>query len=329
MRTWRSRARRSLVTLCQTVPPSRLCVETLDYDFGHLEPVIDELGLSVAVDVGHLHRDGAPLRDVLLRNLHRTKVIQWHGTDPTGRDHRSLAFFPRSEARWLVDTLCREAYTGILTIEVFTEHDLEESLDVFREISRERAGKELMERKRILVGGGARSGKSAYALHLAHRLGEQRWFVATAQALDPEMQQRIDRHRAERGSAFTTIEEPVELVAALDGVPGSADVVVVDCLTLWLSNLLLRGETEQDLHVRLETLSAALHRVPFHLIFVSNEVGMGVVPESALGRLFRDVTGRTHQHLVPHMDEIYAAILGTILRLKPGPVAVQSLGSES
>lgn len=138
LRAWRSRAGRSLAALCQTVPASRLCVETLDYDFGLLEPVVDELGLSVAVDIGHLHRDRAPLRDVLLRNLHRTRMIQWHGTNAAGRDHRSLAFFPRSEASWLIDTLDREAYTGVLTIEVFAERDLDESLAVVREISRER-----------------------------------------------------------------------------------------------------------------------------------------------------------------------------------------------
>ena len=185
-----------------------------------------------------------------------------------------------------------------------------------------------MKPKRILIGGGARSGKSSYALHLARHLGERRWFVATAQALDLEMQQRIARHQAERGADFTTIEEPVEVAAALDDVAG-ADVVVVDCLTLWLSNLLVRGENQRRIHERLDTLTAAIHRARFHLILVTNEVGMGLVPETPLGRLFRDVSGHAHQRLSQEMDEVYVAILGTILRLKPGPVEVRPSRSES
>jgi adenosylcobinamide kinase/adenosylcobinamide-phosphate guanylyltransferase len=181
-----------------------------------------------------------------------------------------------------------------------------------------------MEHKRILIGGGARSGKSMFALRLARRLGERRWFVATAQPLDLEMRQRIERHRADRGADFTTIEEPTEIATALEGIPDQSDVVVVDCLTLWLSNLLVRGETEDRIEERLDALLAAVRRAPFHLIFVTNEVGMGVVPESPLGRLFRDLSGRTHQRLSPAMDELYVAALGTILRLRPSSMEVQS-----
>lgn len=185
-----------------------------------------------------------------------------------------------------------------------------------------------MKPKKILIGGGARAGKSRYALHLARRLGERRRFVATAQALDLEMQRRIARHRAERGTDFTTTEEAVEIPAFLDAVD-DADVVVVDCLTLWLSNLLVRGESEGRIQERLSRLAAAVHGAQFHLILVTNEVGMGVVPETPLGRLFRDVAGHTHQRLSGEADEVYVAILGTILRLKPAPVMIEPWEDES
>jgi adenosylcobinamide kinase/adenosylcobinamide-phosphate guanylyltransferase len=158
-------------------------------------------------------------------------------------------------------------------------------------------------------------------LHLARRLGERRSFVATAQAIDDEMRQRIDRHRIERGEDFTTIEEPVDVPSTLAAI-SDADVVVVDCLTLWLSNLLVRNETEDRIEQRLDALIAAARAAPFHVVFVSNEVGMGVVPESKLGRSFCDVSGHAHQRLGDAMDEIYVGILGTILRLKPGPVEI-------
>ena len=176
----------------------------------------------------------------------------------------------------------------------------------------------------ILVGGGVRSGKSAFALALARRLGQRRTFVATAQALDDEMRTRIATHAQERGSDFETVEAPLELSAALRGVTAT-DVVVVDCLTLWLSNLLLRGDTQGDIEAAVEELARVVDARRFHCVLVTNEVGMGVVPESALGRAFRDVTGRAHQRLSRVADEIYFAVLGTMLRIRPEPVSVQTL----
>jgi adenosylcobinamide kinase/adenosylcobinamide-phosphate guanylyltransferase len=181
--------------------------------------------------------------------------------------------------------------------------------------------------RRILVGGAVRCGKSAFALARARALGERRAFLATAEALDGEMHERIARHRAERGADFATIEEPVDLVAALRSARGY-DVVVVDCLTLWISNLLVRGCTELEADARVRALADTLAGAPFHSIVVTNEVGMGVVPESALGRVFRDVTGRAHQALAQRSDEVYAAVLGVILRLRPAPVALVSGGVE-
>lgn len=172
--------------------------------------------------------------------------------------------------------------------------------------------------KVILVGGGARSGKSAFALALARHLGERRAFVATAQALDAEMRARITRHRAERGADFRTIEAPLDLPEAMEGLDG-VDVVVVDCLTLWLSNLLLAGAEPGAVLDRVGALASDFGR-GFHVVLVTNEVGMGIVPESALGRAFRDLAGHVHQRLARSADEIYLATLGVVLRVHPGPV---------
>ncbi|WP_438026727.1 bifunctional adenosylcobinamide kinase/adenosylcobinamide-phosphate guanylyltransferase [Sorangium sp. So ce233] len=180
-------------------------------------------------------------------------------------------------------------------------------------------------RRVALVGGGVRSGKSAFALSLGRSLGARRAFIATAESFDDEMRARIAAHARERGDEFTTIEEPVALperIAALSGV----DVVVVDCLTLWLSNLLLRDETEgrelDRIEARIEDLAAAVESATPHVVLVSNEVGMGVVPESRLGRAFRDLAGRAHQRLNRSASELYVAVMGAILRLRPGPVAL-------
>jgi adenosylcobinamide kinase/adenosylcobinamide-phosphate guanylyltransferase len=173
----------------------------------------------------------------------------------------------------------------------------------------------------VLVGGGARSGKSTFAIARARALGARRVFVATAQAFDGEMRDRIDLHRATRGDDFRTFEEPLELprlLAELDG----ADVALVDCLTLWLSNLLLRGDPEAVVLARVDELCTAIAARPFHTVLVTNEVGMGIVPEHALARTFRDVAGVAHQRIAQVADEIHVAILGVVLRLRPAPLAV-------
>jgi adenosylcobinamide kinase/adenosylcobinamide-phosphate guanylyltransferase len=171
----------------------------------------------------------------------------------------------------------------------------------------------------VLVGGGARSGKSAFALAYARRLDARRTFVATAEAFDDEMRDRIDRHRRERGEAFLTVEEPRELAGALARLrdPG---VVVVDCLTLWLSNLLLAGSSLEELRRATDELAAVLAERRFPVVLVTNEVGMGLVPETPLGRAFRDAAGWTHQRLARAADEIYLAAMGVVVRLHPAPV---------
>ncbi len=182
--------------------------------------------------------------------------------------------------------------------------------------------------KRILIGGSVRSGKSTLAVSLARHLGSRRAFVATAQGLDAEMCDRISRHRQERGGDFVTIEEPIALPAALRRLV-EVDVVVIDCLTVWIANLLVRGVTEPTIAADVDDLVTVLDSLPVHAIIVTNEVGMGVHPETALGRTFRDVVGRAHQRLARIADEIYLAALGVTLRLHPGPVALLPFGDHS
>jgi len=173
----------------------------------------------------------------------------------------------------------------------------------------------------ILVGGGARSGKSRFALALAKRLGDRCLFVATGQAKDDEMHERIRKHQESRGPEFPTLEEPLAVPEALADVK-SVDVVLIDCLTLWLANLLLEGKTPEEIEGRLRDLAGVLACRSFHAIVVTNEVGLGIVPESRLGRVFRDIAGSAHQTLARQADEVYFAVLGTLLRLKPQPAFV-------
>jgi adenosylcobinamide kinase / adenosylcobinamide-phosphate guanylyltransferase len=173
----------------------------------------------------------------------------------------------------------------------------------------------------VLVGGGARSGKSRFALGRAAALGRRRLYIATAEAGDDEMRARIARHRAERGDAFDTLEEPLALPEAIAAARDS-DVLLVDCLTLWLSNLLVGGLDETAAEVRLDALCAALAARAAHVVIVSNEVGMGLVPETPLGRAFRDLTGLAHQRLAGLADEVHLAAMGVVLRLRPPPVEI-------
>jgi adenosylcobinamide kinase/adenosylcobinamide-phosphate guanylyltransferase len=175
----------------------------------------------------------------------------------------------------------------------------------------------------VLIGGGARSGKSRFALERARSLGTRRIFVATAQAFDDEMRDRIARHQIDRGSDFQTIEEPCDLVGALRSAEGRAEVVLVDCLTLWISNLLLADRDDDAILAEVEALAQYLTRCPQHVVLVTNEVGMGVVPESALGRRFRDLAGSAHQRLVRVADEVHLAAMGMVLRLRPPPIEAQ------
>jgi adenosylcobinamide kinase / adenosylcobinamide-phosphate guanylyltransferase len=166
----------------------------------------------------------------------------------------------------------------------------------------------------LFVLGGARSGKSAYAQRLAEASCAERLYLATATPGDEEMAARIARHRAGRGQGWTTLEEPLELVRALGQEARAGRVVVVDCLTLWLSNLMLAG---RDPAPALAGLAAAIAALAGPAILVSNEVGMGIVPDHRLGREFRDWQGRANQEIARVCDAAILVAAGLPLQLKP------------
>ena len=163
----------------------------------------------------------------------------------------------------------------------------------------------------ILIGGGSRSGKSRQALQVARQRGQRLGFIATAQGLDDEMRERILVHRQERGADFTTIEEPLALAGAIERYSADFDAIVVDCLTLWLSNVTTSDvETETAKLLDTSLASSAL------VILVTNEVGCGIVPENAMARQFRDQAGRLNQRVAEAASEVYWMIFGCALRVK-------------
>ncbi len=176
-----------------------------------------------------------------------------------------------------------------------------------------------MKKKLILILGGARSGKSTLAERMARR-GRRVLFVATAEARDQDMKSRIAAHRERRPASWDTLEEPVDLVAALRPVVDGYDTILLDCLTLWVSNLLLErqdrsgsGSRIRDSARELMDLIEGTHAT---WILVSNEVGQGIVPSSALGRAYRDALGRVNQMAASRADKVYLMTAGLALELK-------------
>ncbi|NTV05270.1 MAG: bifunctional adenosylcobinamide kinase/adenosylcobinamide-phosphate guanylyltransferase [Chlorobiaceae bacterium] len=165
--------------------------------------------------------------------------------------------------------------------------------------------------------GGARSGKSSFALQLAVPY-KKRVFLATAEPFDEEMQCRISKHREERAGEFITIEEPVSLDRALRELPQGTDVVLLDCLTVWAGNLMHYAGTngEGEIEKRIELFLDVLICPPCDIILVSNEVGMGIVPENAMARKFRDVAGIINQRVASLATEAWLLCSGLPLRLK-------------
>jgi adenosylcobinamide kinase/adenosylcobinamide-phosphate guanylyltransferase len=161
-----------------------------------------------------------------------------------------------------------------------------------------------------LILGGARSGKTTYALRAAEANGRGLVMIATAEALDGEMEERIARHKAERGPAWRTLEAPLDVAGALAAVkPG--ETAVVDCLTLWLSNLM---HAEHDIEAETETMVAEL--AGRDVLLVSNEVGLGIVPDNALARRFRDEAGRLNQRVAAAADKVVFVAAGLPLVMK-------------
>ena len=172
----------------------------------------------------------------------------------------------------------------------------------------------------ILIGGGARSGKSRFAVEYAENRFRRLAFVATAKAGDEEMTVRIRQHQVERGDRWTTVEEPLDIVQRMGREAPRFDVFVVDCLTLWLSNVLLRPGREPGEEVK--RLIDHLGRADSpNTILVTNEVGCGIVPENELARRYRDLVGEANQAVGKLADEIYWMVFGV-------PVPVKGAGSN-
>lgn len=165
----------------------------------------------------------------------------------------------------------------------------------------------------ILVLGGARSGKTAFAETRALALGRAPAYIATAEAWDDEMRARIARHRDLRANRFTTIDAPLDLAPAIAIASAQHDTILVDCLTLWITNLMLAG---RDINAAVTDLLATLAATATPVILVSNEVGLGIVPDNAMARQFRDHAGLTHQRLATLCTEVHFIVAGLPMTLK-------------
>ncbi len=171
----------------------------------------------------------------------------------------------------------------------------------------------------LLVLGGAKSGKTTYALKRARGLGRSLAYIATAQALDKEMAKAIRRHRRDRGGAFETFEEPLNLGEAVRKASRKHDAVVVDCLTLWVSNLLtVAKKSEKEVERDIRALISALRETDSPVILVSNEVGLGIVPRGTLSRKYRILLGVTNQRVASLANEVVLMVAGIPWPIKGG-----------
>lgn len=161
--------------------------------------------------------------------------------------------------------------------------------------------------------GGARSGKSTYAEDQALQSGRALIYIATSQAFDTEMEERIALHRERRGADWQLSEEPLELIAAIKAHDDPKNLILVDCLTLWLSNLM---HAERDVDQEVHSLAETVPGLSSKILFVSNEVGLGIVPENALARQFRDHQGRLNQSIAAAVDRVDFIAAGLPLTLK-------------
>jgi len=171
-----------------------------------------------------------------------------------------------------------------------------------------------MSARHVLVLGGTRSGKTTFAEKLARGTGIRPAYLATAQALDAEMAERVESHRRQREGRFETIEEPLALASAIEAAATQHDVILVDCLTLWITNLLGAG---REVAQAVDELGETLARLEdSRVILVSNEVGLGIVPDNPLARTFRDLSGSTHQRMAEICDDVYFVVAGLPMALK-------------
>lgn len=168
----------------------------------------------------------------------------------------------------------------------------------------------------IYITGGARSGKSSLAESLAENFGSPLCYLATGEPRDQEMTERIAIHRQRRGSHWQTVEEPLLISRALASADGRYQAILVDCITLWITNLLFHYDAVEPVLDDVTALAESFSILKTPLILVSNEVGMGIVPENALARSFRDLAGRANQILAAAADDVYVTFSGIPLKLK-------------
>lgn len=169
----------------------------------------------------------------------------------------------------------------------------------------------------MLVLGGARSGKSSFALDLCNKLEGKYFFIATAQAFDGEMEDRIKRHQEERGNEWKTIEETVSICERIKKIDSDDTIILVDCLTLWLSNLYMKYESDVErVYDDIEKLISTASKIKGRLVLVSNEVGMGIVPENKLARLYRDASGAMNKKIAEKSYKVVINFAGLPVVLK-------------
>ncbi len=175
-----------------------------------------------------------------------------------------------------------------------------------------------MNKQLVLILGGVRSGKSRYAQQLASDTGKRVLFLATAEAGDDEMKHRIARHKSSRPESWRTVEEQMDIAGALRKNAARADAVIIDCITVWLSNLLLHNDklSEKEMTAEIDRLIDTYEQGEATYIIVSGEVGMGIVPEHPLGRIFRDYLGLANQRLAGKADSVVLMVAGIAMDLK-------------
>lgn len=176
-----------------------------------------------------------------------------------------------------------------------------------------------MENKTTLIIGGCRSGKSRHALDMANQMpGAKKIFIATSVPSDPEMEKRVMKHKLDRGDLWETAEVPIDIAAAVNRLSKEADVLLVDCLTLWVSNLLAKGHGEEDIFQACNELIHGLETAVCPVILVSNEVGSGIVPENEIARQFRDITGFVNQQIAAFVTSVVWSVAGIPVVIKKG-----------
>jgi adenosylcobinamide kinase/adenosylcobinamide-phosphate guanylyltransferase len=173
-----------------------------------------------------------------------------------------------------------------------------------------------MGKKMILITGGCRSGKSQFALDYANRHFRKKLYLATCEALDEEMAKRIEHHKKSRGLEWQTVEEPIKIAEAIRQHENDMEVILLDCITLWLSNLLMRQKSDHEIMEEVSRLMDTVKKSQPSLIFVSNEVGMGIVPLEALGRRFRDLAGMANQKIAEVAQTVILMVSGIPIFMK-------------